>query len=77
MVKEGEHKSIGILHGSLMVHELLHSEEITRQEEEAEARDAIAHESIDHSPDIRGERRALRDNAAEGVCFNLFSWIHF
>jgi len=77
MVKEGEHKSIGMLHGSLMIHELLHNEEITRQEEEAETRAAIARESIVHSPDIRGERRALQNNAAEGACFNLFSWIHF
>jgi len=71
MVLQGEHQDIGIVHGSLMVHELIHEKEITRQEQEA----AAAREAIAHSPDIRQEQVA--QGATGATCFRLFSWFPY
>jgi len=82
MVKVAEYKSIGMVHGSLMLHELLHEQEITKHEEEideaAKAASRARHEEIVNSPDIRSERKMLQKE--EGLCFKTFcspaAWAH-
>lgn len=72
MVKLAEHKSIGLIHGSLLLHEALHEPEINQHEHEIEEAEHARHphEEIVHSPDIRSERKVL--NKEEGLCFKTF-----
>jgi len=64
---------IGAVHGSLMIHELIHDHNSTSSANPKKSTSTMTVEDIVHSPDIRQTNRA--DNR-ETPCFNLFSWMH-
>jgi len=78
-MNQTEHQMIGVLHGSLMVHELIHQDDLSKQQEgkgkqeRGEEETGQCNDEVIHSPDIRQENKQM---TMEAPCFKLFSWIH-